>query len=779
MMRYDVNFPISFLQQYRLTRTTHLTPETFDIIYIISGQIMISSSRVLSRIYSSGNVVALHSNLDYTLEPSGDNIILHLGIKLSFLEEHVGPDSLIVCDSVLEPNRNYIILKKFLSSIASQYLDNFSVHKLSIYGLLYQLMDCLYKNYLISLPESPNAPDQKYKERLNKMQNYIYQNYNQPITLAALAEFLSMSQQYLSKYFKKHFNVKFNEYLNKLRLQHALRDICYTDDSITDIALRHGFFNATTFNKVFRSAYQISPRDYRKKYQQKTTLDYDFSMDSTETTHLISSNFINSREIRVDVQQSTQINCNYCKLINIGYAGNLLFSGFQKQFTDAKNSLCFYFVRLENLISNTLVPKLAYSNQYYFANITSILDFLFEQNTVPFIELGKKKHNANDQFKPMLSAFLKFITLRYDSGWYNQWIFEFRQAPSEALTAYIKEYEEISSIIQQYIPAARIGGPGYDACLKPEQFNICLNAFHNANLCPDFISTHFFGLQYAHNNIEEKPILPYDKDFLINKQKGMLKSIRETFNRDIPLYITEFNSSVLADTFINYSCYQAAFLCYNLLKLNEHSDMIGYQMLSDLAYQYSKPEIAPKQFRISLIAKSGIKMPSFHAYSLLNKLGNSLIEQGENFCITQSENDHYQILAYQYACFSNNAFLQESDLQSFKDVYSIFEELQPVQINFHLNGLRPGLYRIYRYLLDRSHGSVLDIQLGGLLASNNISEEIYLHKTELPSPSQLNYLSHTCIPEERIIYLDIKTELNVITTLPAHTICLWDIVREI
>lgn len=778
MMKHDLNFPISFLHQYHLTQTTHIVPKTFDIIYIISGQIIISSSKSLNRTYASGNVFTLHSNQDYVLEPAGNNIILHLGILLSFLEEYVGQDSLIVCDSVLEPNRNHIILKRLLSSIASQYLDNFSSHKLSIYGLLFQLMDCLHKDYLISLPDNPITENEKYQDRIQEIQNYIYRNYNQPITLASLADSLSMSQQYLSKYFKKHFHVKFNEYLNHLRIQHALRDICYTNDSITDIALRHGFFNATTFSKLFRSAYQISPRDYRKKYHQTTTLDYDFPMDSTETTHLISSNFIHSRQISVDVQHSTPVNCNYCKLINIGSAGNLLFSGFQKQFADAKSKLNFCFVRLENLISDALIPTFAPDNQYYFADVTTILDFLYEQNTLPFIELGKRLYHKNRQFQSMLSAFLEFITLRYDSNWYSQWIFEFGKVQFESVASYIKEYQEIHFIIHQYIPSAKLGGPGYDTCLKQEEFTSCLEAFYNENIFPDFVSAHFFEIQHYNEVNKNMPILPPDKDSLLKKQKWILKNIKEVLKREIPLYITEFNSSILADTFINYSCYQAAFLCYNLLNLHEHSELIGYRMLSDLAYNPKKLTTG-SQSRISLIAKSGIKMPAFYAYELLNKLGGSLIEQGENFCITQSEYNHYQILAYQFAYFSNHTFLQETDLQSFKNVYTIFEEVPPVQINFQLTGLKPGVYRIRRYLLDRSHGSALDIQLGGLLASNNITEDIYLHKIDNPSPKHLQYLSQACIPEERTIYLDITTDLNVITTLSAHTVCLWDIVREI
>lgn len=777
-MKHDLNFPISFLQQYQLTRTTHLTPKTFDIIYIISGQLKISSSRLLSRTYSSGNVFALHSNQDYVLEPAGNNIILHLGILLSFLEECVGSDSLIVCDSVLEPNRNHIILKRLLSGIASQYLDNFSNHKLSIYGLLFQLMDCLQKNYLISLPDNPITKNEKFQDRIQKIQNYIYHNYNQPITLALLADFLSMSQQYLSKYFKNYFHVKFNEYLNNLRIQHALRDLCYTNDSITDIALRHGFFNTTTFNKLFRSAYQISPRDYRKKYHQTTTLDYDFPMDSTETTHLISSNFIHSRQIRVDVQHSTPVNCNYCTLINIGSAGNLLFSGFQKQFANAKSKLKFCFARLENLISDALIPRLASENQYYFSNATTILDFLYEQNTIPFIELGKGAYHKNRQFQSMLSAFLKYITLRYDSNWYSQWTFEFGKAQFESVASYVKEYQEIHFIIHQYIPSARFGGPGYDTFFKHEEFTSCLEAFYNESIFPDFVSAHFFEISNSNEENKNLPILPPDKDLLLKKQKWMLKNIKEVFRREIPLYITEFNSSILTNTFINYSCFQAAFLCYNLLNLHEHSSLIGYRMLSDLAYNSEKLATS-SQSRISLIAKSGIKMPAFYAYELLNKLGGLLIEQGENFYITQSEHNHYQILAYQYAYFSNQTFLQESDLESFKNVYTIFEEVPPVQINFQLIGLNPGVYRIRRYLLDRSHGSALDIQLGGLLASHNITEDIYLHKIDSPSPKQLQYLLQACIPEERTIYLDIKTDLNVITTLSAHTVCLWDIVREI
>ncbi len=93
--------------------------------------------------------------------------------------------------------------------------------------------------------------------------DYCVRNYNRELSLAVLAEELHMSKYYISHLFGKEFNMKFNDYINSLRVSAACRLLCDTTKSITEISEEVGFATARTFNRAFSKQYKLSPTEYR------------------------------------------------------------------------------------------------------------------------------------------------------------------------------------------------------------------------------------------------------------------------------------------------------------------------------------------------------------------------------------------------------------------------------------------------------------------------------------------------------------------------------------
>ena len=111
------------------------------------------------------------------------------------------------------------------------------------------------------------------------------------------------------------------------------------------------------------------------------------------------------------------------------------------------------------------------------------------------------------------------------------------------------------------------------------------------------------------------------------------------------------------------------------------------------------------------------------------------------------------------------------------DMYSYFEDSPPIDFRFTLTDLEPGVYRIHRYLLDRSHGSLHDLLLAGLTASN-LDEERYLRRIHLLKPHMEDYLSGTCRPLENTTYIETENDLELEVHLSVHNVCLWVITME-
>ena len=59
--------------------------------------------------------------------------------------------------------------------------------------------------------------------------------------------------------------VQSQEYLDRLRNEHAVRRLQYTGDSVTDIARVCGYQDVYQFSKAFKKRNGLSPTEYRRK----------------------------------------------------------------------------------------------------------------------------------------------------------------------------------------------------------------------------------------------------------------------------------------------------------------------------------------------------------------------------------------------------------------------------------------------------------------------------------------------------------------------------------
>lgn len=200
-MKYKTDFPISFLKQYQLLDTTEFVHDTFDILLVLAGQVSITFASGEMICYGEHSLTTLHGGHSHKLAPSRNCFLTHMGLSPAFVEKYIGPDQVIFCDSVLEPNRNYLELKKLLSQISLLYLDYSELHELSIYSLIFQFMDRLKKHFRISLPLETQSGGSKYQQRMTEIREYINLNYSQPVTLSSMAEHMHLTPQYLSRFF--------------------------------------------------------------------------------------------------------------------------------------------------------------------------------------------------------------------------------------------------------------------------------------------------------------------------------------------------------------------------------------------------------------------------------------------------------------------------------------------------------------------------------------------------------------------------------------------------
>ena len=93
--------------------------------------------------------------------------------------------------------------------------------------------------------------------------DYINENISNKILIEDIADYLGLSNSYLSHIFKEHTGVSILKFINKKRLVHA-KELLRQGKRIEDIANECGFQDYTSFFRSFKKEFNITPKKYIK-----------------------------------------------------------------------------------------------------------------------------------------------------------------------------------------------------------------------------------------------------------------------------------------------------------------------------------------------------------------------------------------------------------------------------------------------------------------------------------------------------------------------------------
>lgn len=100
-------------------------------------------------------------------------------------------------------------------------------------------------------------------ERLRRACDFITAHAHEELSRDAVADAVHMSGSGFSRFFKAHTGMTFQEFVSDVRISRACDLLGRTELSITEIALKCGFTEMTTFNRTFRKFRDTTPTSYR------------------------------------------------------------------------------------------------------------------------------------------------------------------------------------------------------------------------------------------------------------------------------------------------------------------------------------------------------------------------------------------------------------------------------------------------------------------------------------------------------------------------------------
>jgi len=129
---------------------------------------------------------------------------------------------------------------------------------------LYEGGEFLYR-FLSEILRELEAPAETSSASILAATNYMREHFATIGNISDIADFCGVSTEHFCRCFKKEKGQSPLQFLNKLRIEHALSLLLNTDRNIEGIATSCGFMNGNYFAKVFRKYMHCSPSEYRNR----------------------------------------------------------------------------------------------------------------------------------------------------------------------------------------------------------------------------------------------------------------------------------------------------------------------------------------------------------------------------------------------------------------------------------------------------------------------------------------------------------------------------------
>lgn len=143
---------------------------------------------------------------------------------------------------------------------------------LDFFRLLFELANAEDQRFITGPAfDSTLLINETKSRRIEKICNYIENNYQRNITLSEIANMVNMSESAASHFFKKRTYRSFIGYLTEIRIGKASKMLAETTQSISDICYQSGFENLSNFNRTFKKYKHQTPTEYRSLLQKIIT----------------------------------------------------------------------------------------------------------------------------------------------------------------------------------------------------------------------------------------------------------------------------------------------------------------------------------------------------------------------------------------------------------------------------------------------------------------------------------------------------------------------------
>lgn len=255
----------------------------FELLYARSGIIPVMIAGTVYTLYPGDCAVILPGTVHHHMNAEQDNSMFlavcapyFAGQYEETLKTNIS-DTPIIRKAKLPPNAAFL-LESLIELLRGRTI--FTQQQIQITLSTFQL----FFAYILPQLNLRKKEETDLPELTETIMEYISKNIKRKLTLEMISEELGISKYKISKVFSTQLQLSFNQYINLLRIHNAKRMLTTTNQSITTICYESGFSAVRTFNTAFSQNTGLSPKEYRRKYQNgEGDYKYNFYLDSQDT----------------------------------------------------------------------------------------------------------------------------------------------------------------------------------------------------------------------------------------------------------------------------------------------------------------------------------------------------------------------------------------------------------------------------------------------------------------------------------------------------------------
>lgn len=758
-----------------VSKSCEKTYTNLTCLLVVKGQLSLQTNTKQLTL-KSGDFFFINMNEQVRIEPvdKESTKVFKLSISNIYLLRHYEDflTSQFNCHSLLtDPDDlNFVaqmkhhlvqLILNFFSGEKSKYLKS-TIH-------LQELLLILIERFKVSIF---NAKTFQYNEKLNAVFEYIHSHYREPITLGDVARECFMSTSSLSRLFQEHTGIKFNRYVNQLRIQMSLNDLLYTQDSVDQIASNYGFSNSKTYRTQFSRFFEESPTEYKRNFYKKETTIVE-KKAAIELEELVSNDdlellqkFMEVKTEEVSVTESKtqkatlQIESVQNRplvhsdvIIHINSLEDLFLEEVKKQIITIKEEIGCHYIGIQNLFkvapsSYTVFEQTKLSLFSPFSRFDTVVDFIRSNHFGVYYQLNLKDYDQITSFyNKDHQEFFKYIEYMTRNEFLPNWRISIQFERWEVAKS-VKAFKELRGKIKKINDCIQVG-----VGLPTGYPNYSFNDAEEEMLFREEILNiaEFVSYKSEPNYTVKDPDLS-KYELFASKDVQKMKNTLTSWGVDLPFILTEWNTLTGSTRYTNSYFFRAALIVHDLQKLDLLVDSYGF-WLNTYLFEGNHCNIdSVKYDGLEVFHYYNCRRPVFFALSLYKRLKGQVVATGDHFILT-TVNGHYQLLTWNAQYISPNLATNECYLKS-----------KVLELEIHSSTVPNGLYQIKKFTLSKEHGAVA-------YSYNRFSSQQILDE------ESHQYLSRISHPKMNVFDKQFTNGLHMSCYLEANNICLYEFLK--